>query len=276
MSLGLRYIADAKLIQGPGEMRRGDSLASVVAAILTAAAASALAEAEPVPPCLGPDQAPVPAYATLGAEPNVGLWHDVSLDFSGACPDALNGPASLVVALSGRFHHDGAVAELAARIGSVSTLEGLPYWSVSDGRWRPLVTMSHAIVGPASAERRADFTARDILSGETLYMAKRDTRSHGLNVYTLQAISPAEDQLVVTTTNLSAIRFLFATLFEPPALVSTLVFTRLHGNEWGYYSFMVVKEGGVRGREASLINRAAAFGRLFTGQRPDAEPPFAR
>ncbi len=252
---------------------------TVLAGLLTTALAvgvvPASAEADPVPPCLGPDFAPTPAYAPLGAQPSVSVWRNVSLDFGGACPGVLDGPASLVIALSGRFHNDGTLEALAARIGAVSTLEGLPYWSVSDRRWRPLISVSYAIESPALTEPRPDFTAADVLSGRTLYMAQRDTRSHGLNIYALEATSPSVDQLIVTTTNHTGIRFLLATLFEPQALVSTVVFTRIRGDQWGYFGLTVVREGVVRSREASFINRAAALQRFFTGQRPDAEPPLS-
>lgn len=249
---------------------------AVLTAFLLAASVPVAAPAEPVPPCLDRGTASFPAYAEPGAEPNVGVWRDVSLNFGGACPDVLDGPAALVVALSGQFRHDGGVEDLAARIGAVSALEGLPYWSVSDGRWRPLVSVSHAIDSPASTEPRPDYTAADVLSGRTLYMAQRDTRSHGLNVYALQAASPAEDLLLVTITNSTAIRFLVATVFEPQALVSTLVLTRISGDAWGYFGLMVVRESSLPIRAASFVNRAAALARFFTGQRPDAEPPLAR
>lgn len=256
-------------------MRRRGLIAAALVAILAIGAVPARAVAGPVPACLGPDVDPVPAYAAPGAPPNVGVWRDVSLDFGGSCPEALNGPADLVVALSGRFRHDGTIEDLAARVGAVSSLEGLPYWSVTDGEWRPLISLSHAIDTPASTGPRPDYTAAEVLSGRTLYMAQRDTRSHGLTVYALQATAPAEGQLVVTITNQGPIRFLLATLFEPQALTSTAVFTRLRGDEWGYYGLMMAAENSVSGREASFINRAAAFARHFTGQRPDAQPPLA-
>jgi hypothetical protein len=218
---------------------------------------------------------PVPAWSEAGAAPNLGVWHDLALEIGGSCPQALDGPMELVLALATRFRHDGGVAELAERIGAISDLEGLPYWSVSDGRWRPLISVSHAIASASETDPRPDFSAAEVLSGRTLYTAQRDTRSHGLNVYALQATSPSEDQLIVTITNVTSIRFLVATLFEPQALVSTVIFTRIRGNEWGYYALTVTREGSLTGREASLINRAAAFERFHTGKQPDGAPPLA-
>ncbi|MFQ6550685.1 hypothetical protein AADZ90_022345 [Aestuariibius sp. 2305UL40-4] len=58
----------------------------------------------------------------------MGTWKDVTLTLGGACPDMLDGPARLVVALSSQFIHDGTVEDLAARIGSVCSLEELKYW----------------------------------------------------------------------------------------------------------------------------------------------------
>lgn len=231
------------------------------------------ASAGPIPPCMGAGSTIEPAYGGPGTGPQIGTWTDITLNVGGACPDVLNGPARMVVALSNRFVHDGDVEDLAARVGTVSALEGLRYWSVTAGAWRTLISQSHAVEDLATRQRRSDFSPLEVMSGRPLLMVQRDTRSTGRNGYSLSAAVPTEDQLVVTIVNQTDIRLLLATLFARETLISVHFFTRLGGNEWGYYSLTVVKPGGTGGRAASFINRAAAFERFLTGRQPDAEPP---
>ena len=58
-------------------------------------------------------------------------------------------------------------------------------------------------------------------------------------------------------------------------LVSTVIFTRIRGHEWGHYALTVAREGSLTRREASLVNRAAAFQRFYSGGEPDGAPPLA-
>ena len=251
-------------------------IGAVFATVLLALASIAYASSGPIPPCMAAGSAIEPAYGGLGAGPQVRTWTDITLNVGGACPDIVNGPARMVVALASRFVHDGSVEDLAARVGAVSAWEGLRYWSVTAGGWRTLISQSRALADPGTAQTRSDFSAAEVMSGRALFMEQRDTRSSGRNVYSLSAAEPTEDQLVVYILNQSDIRFLLTTQFPRETLVSVHVFTRLRGNESGYYSLTVVKPGGAGGREASYINRAAAFERFLTRRQPDAEPPVAR
>jgi len=250
---------------------RGMAVAVAIACLLGPAPAAA----GPLPPCATAAGTPEPAYGALGEAPYVGVWSGVVLGFGGDCPEILNGPAGSVVAISGQFRHDGTLDDLVARAGAVSAIEGVRYWSVSAGDWRPLVTLSRALESPGSTQTRSDFSAAEVLAGRTLYLAQRDGRSHGLNVYSMTAHARDRDRLTLTTVNETGIRFLVATLFEPRSLISVVTVTRLDGDRWGYYGLLVAKNGAGRGREASLVNRAAAFQRYLTGQPSDGAPPLA-
>lgn len=229
--------------------------------------------AQPAPPCA--PGAVSPDYAALDAPPRVAVWRDLTIAFGGACPAALEGPAELVVALAGQFFHGGTRDDLAARVGRISATEDLPYWSVTSGDWRTLISEAAALSRPDASTRRADFTAAEMLSGRPLYLMQRDTRSSGTNVYALQGRPLPGGGFVFWIINLSEIRFLLARLFEPQALISAHVFTPLEGEVWGYYSLTVAKRGVTRGRAASFVNRAAAFERHFTGVPPTGEAPLA-
>src|SRR6056297_2044354 len=202
------------------------------------------------------------------ARHGAGLGHRIPLR-SVACRCRTGAP------LRQRVRSARACLRAAARAGAVSAVEGVRYWSVSSGDWRPLVTLSRALEGPGSTRTRPDFNAAEVLGGRKLYLAQRDGRSHGLNVYSMTALAPDRDRLVLTTVNETGIRFLVATLFEPRSLISVVTVTRLGGDMWGYYGLLVAKDGAGRGREASLVNRAAAFQRYLTGQSSDGAPPLA-
>lgn len=181
----------------------------------------------------------------------------------------------LVVALAARFTHSGSLEDLAARVGAISSTEGLPYWSTTDQIWRPLISAAFAVEDAAGDRARPDFTAQEILSGKRLYFAQDDTRSSSLNVYSLTALAARPDWMVIEIENMTRIRFGFLTLFEPRALASIHIIDRLDGDLWGYYGLSAVRDGTMAGNEKSLINRAAAFYRFLTGTPPDQEPPLA-
>lgn len=235
-----------------------------------------MASSAPVPPCKSPDFKVDPQYGALNGPPTVGVWRDTILEFGDKCPSALGGRAKLAVALASRFVYKGTLEDLAARVGAVSATEEARYWSVTDGAWRVLISTAFAVEDPTTRRRRPDFTAKEVLSGKTLYLVQKDTRSTGLNMYSLTATSHGPDQLTVSMVNLTDIRFLFATLFKRRTLISVHFLKRLHGDEWGYYGLTVVKEGAVEGQAKSFINRAAAYHRLLTGEPTDKAPPLAR
>lgn len=237
---------------------------------------SSFADAEPKPPCGTSQHASYPRYGQLGGPPVVGTWHNITLRLGKNCPSRLNGPAELVIVLTGRFIHTGTLENLATRIGAISAMEKLKYWSVTDGKWRTLISEAFAVDNAESLSPRSDFTADEILGGRTLFMAQRDTRSTGLNYYALTVATHDRDHLSVSFVNLTDIRFLLATLFKKRTLISSYFLTRLSGNEWGYYSMTVVRDRAVKGGEKSLINRAAAYLRFVFGQQSDKNLPIAR
>ena len=184
-----------------------------------------------------------------------------------------------VVALAGRFRHDGELDELAARFGAVSAQAGLTYWSTTEQAWRPLISEAAALSAADPDARRPDFGADDVRSGETLYFTQNDTRSSGMNVYRLTALDPgtaASERMVIEVVNESAIGVVFVTFFDPEALLTLHVIERLEGDVWGYYSLTAIRAGSTAGNERSLINRAAAFYRFIRGLPGDAAPPLAR
>ena len=138
-----------------------------------------------------------------------------------------------------------------------------------------MVSEAFALKHPTAETARPDFTATEILSGRTLYLAQDDTRSRGLNVYSLTAQLVGPDRLVVEIKNLTPVRFMLVTLFETHTLLSVHFIERIDRDLWGYYGLSAVRHGYVDGREKSFINRAAAFHRFLIGEPAAKEPPLA-
>lgn len=222
--------------------------------ILAQAAQGSAGELIPQTPCSPDRQATFPAYGEAGSPPAVATWHHLALGVEETCSEAIRGPMAFAVALAGRFRDPGSLSELAARIGAISSTKGLLYWSTTDGTWRELIANAFALRAPSKDARRPDFDADEILSGHPLYFAQADTRSTGLNLYSLTARRLGPDRLVVEVVNLTPIRFLLFTLFEPKTLLSVQFFERLPSGDWGYYSLSAVRHGPTAGHQASFVN----------------------
>lgn len=243
-------------------------------AMLVLAGSVLAADRGPRPPCDAGAIDPQPPYAPPGAPPRVETWHDVVLD-ARACIDLAQGPMELVVALSGRFRSSGGIEEIAERVGAISAMTGMRYWSVTNGAWRELVSQAHAVKDPDSPRRRADFSAADVLGGRELFFLQDDTRSSGMNLYSLTGRRIGPDGLAVAFVNRAPIRYLMLPLFDAGDLLSVQVVRRVGDDEWGYFGLYAVREGAGTGHEKSWINRAVAYQRLLVGAPTDAAPPRA-
>ncbi len=240
-------------------------------------AGESVAQGVPRPPCAGP---PSPAYPEPGGQPVVRVW---SAGETGAwTPPACTGwrplPFRVLVATAGRFHHQGTVEDLLERLGAVSTLTSVRYWSVTDGRWRDLITDAFALEGPDAAKRRPDFRAAEMKVGTDLYFAQNDNRSTGDVVYRLRVREIAPDRLVVETENVGPVRYLLVPMAGPGDLQAVYFLTRSAPGLWDYYSLARTGTGASRfleGHEASYVNRAAALFRHVAGLATDQGPPPA-
>ncbi len=236
--------------------------------------ALSVSQAASSPTCPEHAEAPYPAFGNIGEAPNVAAWSKLAT-LPENCHIPLQAPAALTIALSGRFAHTGSVDEIAARLGAISKTQDLPYWSVTDKVWRKLVSNAFALDSRDTDAVRPDFTAQEMLSGQTMYFAQNDTRSWGLNVYSVRAINSSQDHLVLESDNVSPVRLGPVTLFEPYDVRSVVFIDRLDNATWAYFSLAVIRHSAVAAREKSLINRQAAFYRFLIGQAPNQDPPLA-
>ncbi len=233
----------------------------------------------PRPPC---GEAPQPAYADPGGSPNVQVWSggDLGRDWRPpACVGWTSAGFDVLVALAGSFSDPGTAQDLLARFGAVSRMTAIRYWSVTDQAWRPLVTSATALSGPDAGQRRPDFAPAELTAGSTLFFAQTDNRSSGEVVYRLLIRELSPDRLVISTENVTAVRELFLTLFDPGELQSIYVLERGSTGVWTYYSLSRTSPDAsllASGHAASYLNRAVALFRYVAGIPTDQEPPAAR
>jgi len=215
-----------------------------------------------------------PAFAEVGKAPAVGIWKKLA-QIPSECHISADSPVLLSVAIAGTFSYQGSVEDIAGRLGAVSQTQGLKYWSASDNKWRELVEEATALKSANKKSIRADFTANELLSGQTLYFAQNDTRSWGLNVFSMNKITSSADHLTVVSQNTKPVRIGLLKLFDKGDLQSVVFLRRANNTSWQYYSLAVIQDSALPAPEKSLVNRQAALFRYLSGQQQDKEPPLA-
>ena len=242
----------------------------------------ALATGTSVRPQRACGSALAPAYPPPGESPIVKVWHEKDLKRSDWEPPHCAGWAplshsKLVLAMAGSFRFNGTVDELVARIGAISTLRGVRFWSVTEKTWRPFVVDASALSGFDPRNRRPDFLVTEMTAGSELYYWEKQARS-GSIVYRMTVLERSPARTVVATENLSPVRFLFLTLFAPGAIQSVTCVELISPGVWGAYILVRTGAGAsalASGHDASYVNRAIAIYRHLAGIPTDEEPPAA-
>ena len=232
----------------------------------------AVLAAQPQLPCGSP---PSPPYPAVEAPPTVRVWQGSDWK-PPACAGWPASPAATLVATAGRFRDTGGVEALRRRVGAISKMAGLLYWSTTHQKWQPLIVEAHALTGP-EGDARADFPAVDVAPGRSLYAEQADNLL-GSAVYEMRIREASADRLVFSTENRSTLRFMGFPLFSAGEVQSICFLQRESKDAWRYYSIsrMAKQASLLPGHEPSLINRAVAIYRYLAGIRPDLEPPAAR
>jgi hypothetical protein len=166
---------------------------------------------------------------------------------------------------------------LRRRIGSVSQTAGMLYWSTTRKRWQTLILDAHAVLAPDQDHSRADFTLEEIAGGRTLFFHQKDN-TFGQMTYRMYIRDCSAQRLVCEVENISTIRYLIGLVLHPREIQSLYYFNQDSANVWRYYA-ITRTNGGIgtllKGREASIINRAVASYRHIVGIPTDQEPPAA-
>jgi len=185
---------------------------------------------------------------------------------------------AMLVVMAGRFRVPGGSAELLRRIGAISELQGMQYWSTTHHSWRTLISSASALEGATGGKRRKNFSPEDLVPGRTVYFEQEDNLT-GKGTYQLQVRSASADRLVFETTNTSTMRYLFVPVFRPGEMKTIYFLDRESPDVWRFYSMTRTGPKAsslTTGHDASSINRAVAFYRHLAGIPTDQEPPAAR
>jgi hypothetical protein len=240
--------------------------------------AAAYAQTRPQPPC-GTD--PVPPYPGLADSPAATFWSESDFGRDWKPPECTGwagaGFSSLLSTVA-RFRYDAGAEGLLRRIGAISELAGMRYWSTTHQRWQTLIVSAYALSGAQSSRRRQDFTPDEMREGKALYFEQADNLS-GAGVYRMRTLEASENRLVFEIENISVMRYLFMTLFDPGEMQSVYFLDRESDSVWRYYAVARTGKNASRlatGHAASAINRAVAFYRSLAGIPTDQEPPAAR
>ena len=244
----------------------------VFALLLFASGAQA---AGPQPPCAG-----VAAYPPPNSAPAIMVWREKDLE-QWSPPGCTGWPAAsrskLIVTLAGSFRFNGAMNQLLTRIGAVSALPRILYWSATDKKWMPLSKNAFALSGPDPKSRRGDFSAAEFGKGRDLYYWDDDTRT-GPAVYRLRVLEDTQERIVVSSDNVTPIRRFFFTLFKPGDFQTLLIVQRVSPGVFGTFILYRSGEGAsglTTGHDKSYVNRAVALFRQLAGMKTDLDPPAA-
>ena len=253
---------------------------AVVAVALIASCPAALlgdpADASgPQPPCGGDSN---PPYPDLQHSPAIKVWDRSSLGRNWTPPACLGWSApgfTTLVSTVARFHAISAEG-LLQRIGDISKLTGVRYWSTTHQSWRTLIVSAAALAGPGGSAR-PDFSAADLAPGTVRYFQQSDSLS-GKATYRLQVVSASPGRLVFETENVTGLHYMLMPLFPPHELQAIYFLERESADTWRYYSLARTGKDAsslAAGHDASAVNRAVAFFRYFAGIPTDQEPPAA-
>jgi hypothetical protein len=236
------------------------------------------AQSGPQPPC---GKEPIPPYPGLDDSAVVKLWSksDFGRDW---IPPACTGWTAVgfttLVTTVARFRHTSGTEGLLRRIGAISGLAGLRYWSTTHQQWQTLIVEAHALTGLQAAQRREDFAPDEMKQGNVLYFEQADNLS-GKAIYRMHIVEASTDRLVFDVENVSTMRYLFIPFLHPGEMQSIYFLDRESENVWRCYSMVRTGQNANRlilGNESSAINRAVAFYRALVGIPTGQEPPAAR
>jgi len=249
-----------------------------VISVMLLCQAHGYAQSGPQPPC---GMEPVPPYPSLDQAPTTRSWSESDFGHDWrppACTGWTDMGFSTLVTTVARFRYTAGAGGLLGRIGAVSGLAGMRYWSTTHQQWQTLIVQAHALTGPQPTRRRPDFTSDEMQEGKVFYLEQTDNLSGAAN-YRMHMAEVSADRLVFDIENVSVMRYFFLTLFSPGEMQSIYFLDRESENVWRYYSIVRTGKNANRlitGNESSAVNRAVAFYRYLVGIPTDQEPPAAR
>jgi hypothetical protein len=238
----------------------------------------AWAQSSPQPPC---GTEPVPPYPAVDAPATSKLWSrsELGRDWKPPACTGWTAPGfTTLVTTVARFSAESGAEGLLHRIGAISELAGMRYWSTTHQRWQILISDAYAVTGPDTGRRRGGFSPGEMKAGNSLYFDQTDNLT-GKGTCRMHISDVSADRIVFAVENVSTMRYLFLPVFPPGEMQSVYFLDREPENVWRYYS--IVRTGLkanslVTANDSSAINRAVAFYRWLVGIPADREPPAAK
>ena len=210
--------------------------------------------------------------------PAVEVWERDLKWMPPACTGWQEPGFAMLVAVAGRFRVPSGREGLLRRIGAISQLQGIRYWSTTHQSWRTLINSASALDAATGKHHRADFTPDEFAAGRTLYFEQEDNLT-GKATYQLRVRSLSPEHMVFEIENTTTMRYLFVPVFHPGEARTLYFLERESDGVWRFYSMTRTGPGAsslATGHDASSINRAVALYRHLAGIPTDQEPPAAR
>jgi hypothetical protein len=232
----------------------------------------------PQPPC---GQEPNPPYPRVNDSAIVKSWADSGFGRDWrppACTGWTEVGFTTLVTTVARFRYVSGAEGLLRRLGAISELAGVRYWSTTHKRWRTLVVEAYALTTSQPGQRRKDFTPEEMKEGNVLYFEQVDNLS-GKAIYRMHIAKASVAGFVIEVENVSTMRYRFIPILRPGEMQSIYFLDRESDDVWRYYGIVRTTKSANRllaGNESSAVNRAAAFYRYVVGIPTDQEPPAAR
>ena len=218
-------------------------------------------------------------YPSAGATPNAAVWQSTEREWTPPLMlDWNKENYTVLVMLAGTFHWSGGEDALLERIGRVSSLQAVKYWTVTEQRWAQLFVESHALQSADEPDRRANFSLEEVKSGKPLLFYQRENRGISEGVYRMR-VSSKPGRIVVTTENVKPLKAFMVSLIGAGEFQNSYILEQQSETTWHYYSTLRAGRGAysliIGGHDSSFINRAAALFRHVSGIATDSEPPLA-
>jgi hypothetical protein len=237
-----------------------------------------LAQTGPQPPC---GSEPNPPYPNLSESAVVKAWHKSELGYDWKPPSCTEWGAAgftTLVTIAARFRYTLDAKELLRRVGAISQLAGMRYWSTTHKQWKTLILEAHAKTGVQPGQPRGDFSPDELNEGKEFYFEQEDNLS-GKGTYRMRIAAASTNRLVIDIENVSTMHYLLVPLFRPGEVQSMYFLDRESQDVWRFYSIVRTRTTSnwlLTGNESSAINRAVAIYRYMVGIPTDQEPPAAR
>lgn len=241
-----------------------------------------LAQQGPVPPCEGP---PRPAASSPGSLLNQLAWVDDESITDWSPPDCTGWetrPVRALLGAAGRFRLAGDSTVLVERLGRISAMTDMIYWSSTRNRWRELFDEAHALSRPDPDATREDFSAAELGTNSEAYFWLQENNPTAGVVYRVSIHDRTPNRLVFETVNVTPLKaemLIFRrTVANPGDFRQFYILQRESDDIWHYYSLARMSGAGTLAglSEASLRNRAEAVFRYIAGLEMAREPPAAR